>query len=147
MTLETTRVHIQKTIDKYNKNKNPVTLLAASKSQDRDTIEQAINAGITHFGENRVQEAASKWPGIKSLYPAVSLHLIGPLQSNKVDQALEIFDVIQTVDRPKLAETLVSAMKKTNQHVPCYIQVNTGKEPQKAGILPEKGRSIYWLLP
>jgi len=111
-----------------------VLLLAASKEQGAAAIEAAITHGITHFGENRVQEAEGKWPPLRKKYPQVRLHLIGPLQTNKVKDAAALFDVIETLDRPKLAEMLAKME-------PCpelYIQVNPGGEPQKAGILPDQ---------
>lgn len=117
-----------------------VVLLAASKTQPASAIEEAIGAGISDFGENRVQEAENKWPGLKKKYPGVKLHLIGPLQTNKVKQALALFDVIQTLDREGLAEA-VAGVRDSGfgiQEKEFYIQVNTGEEPQKAGVAPEK---------
>lgn len=113
-------------------------LLAACKGQGREAIEAAIAGGITLFGENRVQEAQEKWPEIKKMHPEVELHLIGPLQTNKVKEALALFDVIQTLDRPRLAETIarVQGSELGVQGKQFYIQVNTGEEPQKAGVLP-----------
>lgn len=109
-----------------------VALLLASKTQPQDVLVPYLKAGHKLFGENRVQEAAEKWGELKAGFPKVKLHLIGPLQTNKVKTALEIFDLIETLDREKLAESL-------SQHdckIPCYIQVNTGEEPQKSGIAP-----------
>jgi pyridoxal phosphate enzyme (YggS family) len=117
-------------------------VLAASKSQPAALIETAIEAGLTHFGENKVQEAQAKWPALKIRYPQVKLHLIGPLQSNKAKDAVALFDVIQTVDRPKLADALAVAMHNAQKSVPCLIQVNTGKEPQKAGVMPEAADAL-----
>lgn len=116
-----------------------VTLLAASKTQPASVIEEAIKAGINCFGENRVQEAQEKWPELKRLYNNVELHLIGTLQTNKVKQALELFDVIQTLDRKGLAEEIarLKAQGLGLKEQKFYIQVNTGKEPQKAGVFPE----------
>lgn len=111
-----------------------VCLLAASKSQGFDAIEEAIGAGIVDFGENRVQEAEDKWLSIKAKYPHVRLHLIGALQSNKVKEAVALFDVIQTVDRVKLADALAAEMGKQQRSISCYIQVNIGAEEQKAGV-------------
>ena len=115
-----------------------ITLLAASKSQSATLIEEAIAGGVRVFGENRVQEAQDKWPAIRAAHPHVELHLIGPLQTNKVAQALELFDVIQAVDRPKLADELARCQVSGVRCQKFYIQVNTGKEPQKAGILPDE---------
>ncbi len=117
-----------------------VTILAASKSQSALYIEEAIAAGITDFGENRVQEAAEKWGqgGLREKYPHIKLHLIGALQTNKVKQALALFDVIQSVDSPKLAEALSKhyTSHSTLRTRSFYIQINTGEEPQKSGIFP-----------
>jgi hypothetical protein len=95
-----------------------------------------LEEGHRVFGENRVQEAASKWPDFRARHDGIRLHLVGPLQTNKVRQAVELFDVIETVDRPKLARKLAEVFAETGRALPCYIQVNTGEEPQKAGVLP-----------
>lgn len=114
-----------------------VTLLAISKTQTGDTISQALELGYRHFGENRVQEAADKWPALKSAYGDVELHLVGPLQTNKVKEAVALFDVIQTLDREKLARKL--AVHKDMDGFPAlYVQVNTGDEPQKSGVKPSE---------
>ena len=113
-----------------------VTLIAVSKTFDADAIRPVLQAGQRVFGENRVQEAEGKWPGLREEFPDVELHLIGPLQTNKVKHALPLFDVIQTVDRPKLARMLADQMEKTGHRPDCFIQVNTGEEEQKAGIAP-----------
>jgi len=115
-----------------------VTLVAVSKVHVAETIRPVLDAGHKIFGENRVQEAADKWPALRDDFPDVELHLIGPLQTNKVRQAIKIFDVIQTVDRPKLARTLARIFKEENIRRDCYIQINTGNEPQKAGIAPDE---------
>jgi pyridoxal phosphate enzyme (YggS family) len=113
-----------------------VTLVAVSKVQPAERIEAVLAEGQRVFGENRVQEAQSRWPALRDRYAGVELHLIGPLQTNKVRQAVELFDVIETVDRLRLARKLADAFAETGRALPCYIQVNTGEEPQKAGILP-----------
>ena len=113
-----------------------VTLVAVSKVQPPERIEAMLAAGHKVFGENRVQEAQSRWPALRERYRDVELHLIGPLQTNKVRQAVELFDVIESVDRPKLARKLAEVFAETGRGVPCYIQVNTGEEPQKAGVAP-----------
>ena len=113
-----------------------VTLVAVSKVQPLERIEAVLEAGHRVFGENRVQEAAGKWPALRERYEGVELHLVGPLQTNKVRQAVGLFDVIETVDRPKLARKLAEAFAETGRALPCYVQVNTGEEPQKAGVLP-----------
>ncbi|MDT8343564.1 MAG: YggS family pyridoxal phosphate-dependent enzyme [Thermohalobaculum sp.] len=113
-----------------------ITLVAVSKVQPAERIEAVLAEGHRVFGENRVQEAASRWPALRDRFPGVELHLIGPLQSNKVRQAVALFDVIQSVDRAKLARRLADAMAETGRHLPVFVQVNTGAEPQKAGCLP-----------
>lgn len=114
-----------------------VTLIAVSKTFDAEAIRPALVAGHRVFGENRVQEAMSKWPGLREEFDGVELHLIGPLQSNKAKEAVQTFDVIHTVDRPKIAKALKTEMDKQGRDLPCFIQVNTGEEPQKAGIAPK----------
>ena len=109
-------------------------LVAVSKTFSAAEIEPVITAGQRIFGENRVQEAASKWPALRRLYPDLELHLVGPLQSNKAAEAVALFDVIQTVDRPKIAEALAKEMKARGRLLRCFVQVNIGREPQKAGI-------------
>ncbi len=114
-------------------------LVGASKGQAVEDIAAFLEAGLTLAGENRVQEAEAKWggpQGLKQRYPNVGLHLIGPLQSNKAETAVRLFDVIETLDRPKLADALAEAMARQGRRVPCLIQVNTGEEPQKSGVLP-----------
>jgi PLP dependent protein len=114
-----------------------IILVAVSKTQPPERIAAALAAGHRVFGENRVQEAVAKWPALRRVAPDLKLHLIGPLQTNKVREAVALFDVIETVDRPKLAHAVVEEMKRTGRRPTCYIQVNTGEEPQKAGVLPE----------
>jgi pyridoxal phosphate enzyme (YggS family) len=114
-----------------------VTLVCVSKTFPAEAIEPALAAGERVFGENRVQEAESKWPELRSRYPDVELHLIGPLQSNKTREAVALFDVIETVDRPKIAEAIASEMKRSGRRPKLYVEVNTGSEPQKAGVLPQ----------
>jgi len=113
-----------------------VTLVAVSKTHPAATVRQALVAGHRVFGENRVQEAEAKYPELRKEFPNLALHLIGPLQSNKVRDALSIFDVIESVDRPRLAQVLAKEMDHSGRRRPCLIEVNTGEEPQKAGILP-----------
>ncbi|MEM7499245.1 MAG: YggS family pyridoxal phosphate-dependent enzyme [Pseudomonadota bacterium] len=115
-----------------------ITLVAVSKVQPPERVEAVLEAGHRVFGENRVQEAAGKWPAWRERYPGIELHLIGPLQTNKVRQAVELFDVIQSVDRPKLARKLADVFAETGRTLPVYLQVNTGEEEQKAGALPEE---------
>jgi PLP dependent protein len=111
-------------------------LVAVSKTVAADGIREALAAGQRRFGENRVQEAAAKFPALKTDYPGLELHLIGPLQTNKVKEAMALFDVIETLDRAKLADALAAERDKGAQCPRLFIQVNTGEEPQKAGVLP-----------
>ena len=111
-----------------------VHLVAVSKKQPPAIIREAVDAGHRLFGENRVQEAREHWQDLRDEFPELRLHLIGPLQTNKVKEAVALFDVIETLDRPKLADALSLEMKKQNKSLPCFIQVNTGDEDQKAGI-------------
>lgn len=114
------------------------TLVAVSKTFEAGDIRPLIAAGQRIFGENRVQEAAGKWPELKAETPSVELHLIGPLQTNKLKQALELFDVFHTLDRMRLAEALAKAREEGAKIPRLFVQVNTGAEPQKAGILPDE---------
>jgi len=116
---------------------NPVTLVAVSKRQPDERIDAALVAGQRVFGENRVQEAQSRWVPRRDRHADLTLHLIGPLQTNKAADAVALFDVIEVVDRPKLAKALGNEMIRQNRQLECYIQVNTGKEAQKSGIAPE----------
>jgi PLP dependent protein len=119
-----------------------VTLVCVSKTFGPADIKPVLEAGEKIFGENKVQEALSKWPELKQLYADVVLHLIGPLQTNKVREAVEFFDVIETLDRPKLAASLAKEIGRAGKHPKLYVQVNTGAEPQKAGILPQEADSF-----
>jgi len=114
-----------------------VSLVAVSKTQPADAVRAALAAGQRVFGENRVQEGLAKFPELRGEFPDLELHLIGPLQTNKVREAVAHFDLIETVDRPRLAAALAREMERTGRHLPCYVEVNTGEEPQKAGVLPE----------
>lgn len=116
---------------------HPPQLIAVTKTHEAEAIRPLLEAGHRHFGENRVQEAAAKWPALKSQYPDIVLHMIGPLQTNKVKDALELFDVIHTLDRPSLLESFAKHPPKR-----VLIQVNTGNEPQKAGIAPLEADSF-----
>lgn len=119
-----------------------ITLVAVSKTFPPADIEAVIGAGQKVFGENRVQEAKAKWPGLRLIHPDIELHLIGPLQTNKVVDAVRIFDVIQSVDRPKLAKALANEMRKQGVERPCFIQVNIGNEPQKAGVKADEAAAL-----
>jgi pyridoxal phosphate enzyme (YggS family) len=113
-----------------------VTLIAVSKTFDADAIAPVIGAGQRVFGENRVQEAKAKWPGLMSAHPAIVLHLIGPLQSNKAKEAVALFDAIHSVDRPSICEALAKEIVSQNRRPQLFVQLNTGEEPQKAGVAP-----------
>jgi pyridoxal phosphate enzyme (YggS family) len=113
-----------------------VTLVAVSKTFAAPVIRPLLEAGHRVYGENRVQEAEGKWPGLKADFPDIELHLIGPLQSNKARQAVALFDVIETIDRDKIAAELAKEMARQGKRLGLYVEVNTGAEPQKAGILP-----------
>lgn len=114
-----------------------ITLIAVSKMQPEERILASLLAGQRVFGENRVQEAEGRWPAYRERFPDLHLHLIGPLQTNKARVAVPLFDVIHTLDRPRLAGTLARLFDEMGRQLPCYIEVNTGREPQKAGVLPE----------
>jgi pyridoxal phosphate enzyme (YggS family) len=113
-----------------------VTLVAVSKTHSAAAVRDALIAGHRVFGENRVQEAQTKYPALRERFPDLALHLIGPLQTNKVREAVALCDVIETVDRPRLAQALAREMERSGRRLPCLIEVNTGEEPQKSGVLP-----------
>lgn len=121
---------------KVGRAEGSVKLIAISKVQPNERVEAVLEQGHRVFGENRVQEAQGKWPDFKARFEGVELHLVGPLQTNKARAALELFDVIHSLDRPKLAQTLARLAHETGSCPDLFIQVNTGEEPQKAGILP-----------
>jgi pyridoxal phosphate enzyme (YggS family) len=112
------------------------TLIAVTKTHEADAIRPALEAGHRVFGENRVQEAMGKWPALREAYKGIALHLIGPLQSNKTREAVETFDAIHSLDRPKLAHALKAELEKQPKPMTMFVQVNTGEEPQKAGVAP-----------
>jgi pyridoxal phosphate enzyme (YggS family) len=115
-----------------------VTLVAVSKAFEPGAIEPVIAAGQRVFGENRVQEAKAKWPALKARHGGIELHLVGPLQSNKARDAVALFDAIHSVDRPSLCEALAKEMARQNRRPLLFVEVNTGEEPQKAGVLPQE---------
>ena len=115
-----------------------ITLIAVSKVQPLERVVAILDAGHRVFGENRVQEAAGKWPDLRTRYEGISLHLIGPLQTNKARQAMELAQAIHSVDRVKLAQTLARLAQERGACPELFVQVNTGAEPQKAGVLPEE---------
>ncbi|WP_447765735.1 YggS family pyridoxal phosphate-dependent enzyme [Sphingopyxis panaciterrae] len=114
---------------------NDICLIAVSKTHDADTIRPLIAAGQRHFGENRVQEAAAKWPGLRAESPGITLHLIGQLQSNKADEAVLLFDAIHSLDRPSLVTALARACDKAGKQPQLFVQVNVGDEAQKGGCM------------
>jgi pyridoxal phosphate enzyme (YggS family) len=130
------RQHIAAAARAAGRDPATVTLVAVSKTHGADRVRELLDAGQRVFGENRVQEAEEKFPALKAEYPDLKLHLIGPLQTNKAREAVALFDVIESVDRERLAATLAKEMARGGRRTDCYIQVNTGEEPQKAGVLP-----------
>ncbi len=124
-----------------------VTLVAVSKTFDADAIVPVIDAGQRVFGENRVQEAKAKWPGLMSAYPGIALHLIGPLQSNKAKEAVALFDAIHSVDRPSICEALAKEIESQKRRPQLFVQLNTGEEPQKAGVAPAEADAFIAALP
>lgn len=137
MSLVEIQSRVEKEALRVGRKPENVALIAVSKVQPDARVEAVLEQGQRIFGENRVQEAAGKWPKFRESFSGVELHLIGPMQSNKVRQAMELFDVIQTVDRPKIARAIARIAGELGKCPRLYIQVNTGAEPQKAGILPE----------
>lgn len=136
MGLEDIRARIAKAEAEAGRDPGSVTLIAVSKVQPPERVEAVLQRGHRCFGENRVQEAAGKWPGFRDRFDGIELHLIGPLQTNKTRQAFELFQAIHSVDRPKLANTIARIAQEEGHCPDLFIQVNTGEEPQKAGILP-----------
>jgi pyridoxal phosphate enzyme (YggS family) len=120
------------------RDRKSVTLVAVTKTFNADAIEPVIEAGQRVFGENRVQEAKAKWPGLKAAYPGIALHLIGPLQSNKAKDAVALFDAIHSVDRPSICEALAKEFASQERRPQLFVQLNTGEEPQKAGVAPSE---------
>jgi hypothetical protein len=119
-----------------------VTLVAVGKAHPAATVQGALAAGQRVFGENRVQEALDKWPPLKEEFPDAILHLIGPLQRNKVNRAVALVDVIETIDRRRLAAAVAREIEATGRRPDCFVQVNTGEEPQKAGVAPEEADAL-----
>lgn len=127
---------------KSRRDPKSVALIAVSKTFEALEIQPAINAGQRVFGENRVQEAQGKWPELRTAYPDIKLHLIGPLQSNKAADAVALFDAIHTIDRPKIAKAIADEMRKQNKQMQLFVQVNTGEELQKAGVMPSDAKAF-----
>lgn len=133
---ETTFAKIRRAERMALREEGAVRLVAVTKTQSEGNLRAALACGQRLFGENKVQEAYDHWTGLKKENPDIELHLIGPLQTNKAADAVALFDCIETLDREKLADALAAAMKKQGRDVPCFIQVNTGEEAQKSGIMP-----------
>lgn len=138
MALQDIKDRIQKAESLADRPVGSVSLVAVSKMQPNERVESVLNDGWRIFGENRVQEAAEKWPGFNERYKDVELHLLGPLQTNKARQAIELFDVIHSIDRPKIAKTIARLSDEIGKCPDLFLQVNTGEEPQKAGVLPSE---------
>ncbi len=134
--LEHVRAEIARACNDAARDPAGVTLVAVSKTFGPEAIEPVLAAGQRVFGENRVQEAKAKWPALTEKYSGVALHLIGPLQSNKAKEAVALFDAIHSVDRPSLCEALAKEIAKQGRHPLLFVEINTGAEPQKAGVLP-----------
>jgi hypothetical protein len=132
------RQEIAFTAEAAGRDAGSVKLVAVTKTVPAEVIEGAIDAGQRVFGENRVQEAQAKWPALKEYHPDIELHLVGPLQSNKVREAVALFDVIETVDRPKLARAIAEEIARSGKRPRLLVQVNTGEETQKAGVAPSE---------
>src|SRR4030081_2940731 len=134
--LATVEQEIARACKEARRDRASVTLIAVSKTFDANAVAPVIEAGQRVFGENRVQEAKAKWPGLMSAYAGIGLHLIGPLQSNKAKEAVALFDAIHSVDRPSICQALAKELESQNKRPQLFVQLNTGEEPQKAGIAP-----------
>lgn len=140
--LEEVRANIARAEREAGRPAGSVALVTVSKTFDADAIRPVLAAGQRVFGENRVQEAQAKWPGLRQEFPGIELHLIGPLQSNKAKEAVALFDVVETVDREKIAAELAKEIARQGRVLRLYVQVNTGLEPQKAGIDPREAAAF-----
>src|ERR1700760_522362 len=136
--LDTVRAEIVRACRDAGRDPAGVTLVAVSKTFPAEAIEPVIRAGQRVFGENRVQEAKAKWPDLMSAHPGIALHLIGPLQSNKAKEAVALFDAIHSVDRPSICQALAKEIISQKRQPELFVQINTGEEPQKAGIAPDE---------
>jgi PLP dependent protein len=134
--LKTVRARIAAVAETVGRDPAEVTLVAVSKAQPEERVLAALAAGQRTFGENYVQEAQARWPALRARYPDLVVHMIGPIQTNKARDAVALFDVIETVDRPKLTRMLAAELARQARRPLCFVQVNTGEEPQKAGVLP-----------
>jgi pyridoxal phosphate enzyme (YggS family) len=140
--LAAVRAEIAAACREAGRDASTVSLIAVSKTFSAPAIEPVIAAGQRVFGENRVQEAKAKWPALREACPGIALHLIGPLQSNKAKEAVALFDAIHAVDRPSIAEALAKEISRQARHPLLFVEVNTGEEPQKAGVLPRDADSF-----
>jgi pyridoxal phosphate enzyme (YggS family) len=140
--LATVRANIAKAAREAGRDPGDVTLIAVSKTFPVEAIRPVIAAGQRVFGENRVQEVKAKWPILRGETPDLSVHLIGPLQSNKTAEAVALCDAIHTIDRPKIADAIAAEMAKQRRSLDLFVQVNTGEEPQKAGIAPKEAAAF-----
>jgi len=136
--LAAVKERIRQTVEQAGRDPSEVALIAVTKTFDATAIEPALAAGHRDFGENRVQEAMGKWPALRERYPDVRLHLIGPLQTNKVHDAVTLFDAIHSLDRDKLALAIAKEVARQSRRPKLFAQVNTGEEPQKAGVMPRE---------
>ena len=134
--LDAVRTRVEAATRAASRPPGSVALVAVSKTQPASAVREALLAGHRLFGENRVQEAQAKYPELRAAFPDLKLHLIGPLQTNKVREAVALFDMIETVDRPRLAIALAREMERSGRRLPCLIEVNTGEEAQKSGEMP-----------
>ena len=142
MSLHEIERRIARACERAGRARAEVTLIAVSKVQPPGRVEAALAAGHRAFGENRVQEAQGKWPAWAARWPGVALHLLGPLQSNKVRPAMALFDAIHTLDRPRLARRVADVAQETGRCPALFVQVNTGEEPQKAGVAPDDADAL-----
>ena len=136
MSLSEIKARVAKACASAGRSVDDVTLIAVSKVQPNERVAAVLDEGHRVFGENRVQEAAGKWPEFRTRYDGIALHLIGPLQTNKARQAMELFQVIHSVDRPKVAQTIARLAQEMGHCPDIFLQINTGEEPQKAGVMP-----------
>ena len=143
--LASVRQRITAAAQAANRDPASIHLIAVTKTFAAEDILPVLDAGQRLFGENRVQEAAGKWPALRERHPDIELHLIGPLQSNKAKDAVQLFDALHTIDRPKIAEAIAGEMARQGRHLQLFIQVNTGEEPQKAGVLPREAAALLRL--
>ncbi|MEM7718943.1 MAG: YggS family pyridoxal phosphate-dependent enzyme [Pseudomonadota bacterium] len=142
MSLSDIQTRITQAADRHNRSVGDIRLIAVSKVQPLERVEAVLNEGHRVFGENRVQEAQSKWPAFRERFQDIELHLIGPLQTNKTRAAMELFDAIHTVDRPKLARTIARIADETGACPDLFVQINTGDESQKAGVALDEADAL-----